>query len=74
MRACKELRQIDILISIADFFMHPTLGDMVQFIASRSIHQPDEARKTSPSRLFSPKIAGSELHRWQPNNVESTRH
>jgi amino acid adenylation domain-containing protein/thioester reductase-like protein len=62
MRACKELRQIGILMSISDFFLHPTLGEMVHFIAARDISQPGETEQPSQSCLCIPEIAASELH------------
>lgn len=62
MRACKELRQIGILMSISDFFLHPTLGQMVHFIATANVFQPEEAEQPRQSRLHIPEIVSSELH------------
>jgi amino acid adenylation domain-containing protein len=43
-RACKELRRIGVLLSMSDFFLHPTLGEMV-----RLIMEQDKSRSPEPS-------------------------
>ncbi|KAF4211953.1 hypothetical protein CNMCM5878_001871 [Aspergillus fumigatiaffinis] len=45
MRACKELRRIGVLLSMSDFFLHPTLGEMV-----RLIMEQDKSRSAEPSK------------------------
>jgi amino acid adenylation domain-containing protein/thioester reductase-like protein len=61
MRACKELRRTGIPMSISGFFSHPTLGEMVDFIAARDMFRPEAAGQVAQSRLCIPEIAASEL-------------
>ena len=62
MRACKELRQLKILMSISDFFLHPKLGQMVQFIAQRDKARPDEIESLPHNGAYVSDTAASELY------------
>ncbi|KAH8698802.1 hypothetical protein BGW36DRAFT_448844 [Talaromyces proteolyticus] len=63
MRACKDLRQVGILMSISDFFLHPTLGEMVHFIATRDVSQIDRAETPPQSQFDIPESTASELRK-----------